>query len=437
MTIALVDGNNFYVSCERVFNPKLEGRPVVVLSNNDGCAVARSAEVKALGVKMGTPWFQMKDLARQHGIVALSSNYALYADMSNRMMSVLAQYSPDQEIYSIDECFLGLDGFSHLDLVRYGQAMRQKVRQWVGIPVCVGIAETKTLAKLANHCAKKGFAGEDGVCDFGRLSNGELSRLFAGIDVGEVWGVGRQLTRKLGDMGIATVEEFRTADAKTLRDRFSVLLERTMAELNGTSCIEIEHDVPNKQQIMSSRSFGQYVYDLAPLNEAVASYIAIAAEKLRRQGSLAGMVQVYIRTNPHKENAPQYQKGLTIPLPEATDDTLRLTRAALWGLKRIYQPGYAYQKAGVALLSLTDASTAQMGLFSKTKDNTKLMGVMDRINGIWGRGTLRSAAEGVQKDWKMKRERMSPGYTTDWEQVPFVSSFDRPRTKMIKPLSGL
>lgn len=418
MPIALVDGNNFYVSCERVFNPKLEGRPVVVLSNNDGCAVARSAEVKALGVKMGAPWFQMRDLARQHGIVAMSSNYALYADMSNRMMAILAQYSPDQEIYSIDECFLGLDGFDHVDLVEYGKAMRRQVKQWVGIPVCVGIAATKTLAKLANYCAKKGLAGGDGVCDFGRMSEMELSRLFSAIEVGEVWGIGRQLTRKLGDMGIVTVEGLRTADAKTLRDRFSVVVERTVAELNGVPCIEIEHDVPNKQQIMSSRSFGNYVYDLAPLREAVASYIAIAAEKLRNQGSLAGMVQVYIRTNPHKENAPQYQKGLTIPLPEATDDTLRLTRAALWGLRRIYRHGYAYQKAGVVLLNLTDAAMAQMSLFSKASDNTRLMQVMDRINAIWGRGTLRSAAEGIQKNWKMKRERMSPCYTTRWEQVP-------------------
>lgn len=367
---------------------------------------------------MGTPWFQMKDLARKHGIVAMSSNYALYADMSNRMMAILGKYSPDQEIYSIDECFLGLDGFEHFDLVEYGKTMRRQVRQWVGIPVCVGIAETKTLAKLANHCAKKGLAGEEGVCDFGRMTLGDLARLFAGIEVSEVWGVGRQLTRKLGDMGIATVEDLRTADAKTLRDRFSVVLERTVAELNGTSCIEIEHDVPNKQQIMSSRSFGQYVYDLELLKEAVASYIAIAAEKLRAQGSLAGMVQVYIRTNPHKESAPQYQRGLTIPLPEATDDTLRLTRAALWGLRRIYRPGFAYQKAGVALMNLTDAATAQMSLFSRNKDNTRLMQVMDRINGIWGRGTLRSAAEGIHKNWKMKRERMSPCYTTCWEQVP-------------------
>jgi DNA polymerase V len=418
---ALVDGNNFYVSCERVFNPKLEGRPVVVLSNNDGCAVARSAEVKALGVKMGTPWFQMRDLARKHGIVVLSSNYELYADLSNRMMSVLAQYSPDQEIYSIDECFLGLSGFEHYDLITYGQEIREKVKQWVGIPVCVGFASTKTLAKLANHCAKKGHAGVEGVCDFGRMSDGELSRLFSTIAVGEIWGIGRQLSRQLIDRGIATVEALRSADAKTLRREFSVVLERIIAELNGIACMAMEETAPAKQQIMSSRSFGNYVYDLEPLGEAVASYIAIAAEKLRGQGSLAGMVQVYIRTNPHKANAPQYQRGLTIPLFEPTNDTLRLTKVAHWGLKRIYQPGFAYQKAGIALMNLRDAGNVQMNLFSRTKDNTRLMQVMDQINAVWGRGTLHSAAEGLQKDWKMKREKKSPGYTTCWDQLPVAS----------------
>ena len=372
---------------------------------------------------MGTPWFQMKDIARKHGILALSSNYALYADMSNRMMSVLAQYSPEQEIYSIDECFLGLDGFGQYDLIEYGREMRHRVKQWVGIPVCVGIAQTKTLAKLANHCAKKGLAEIDGVCDFGRISESELSALFSTIEVGEIWGVGRQLSRKLNERGISNVEALRKADAKTLRREFSVVMERTVTELNGTPCIELEEVAPNKQQIISSRSFGSYVYDLEPLGEAVASYIAIAAEKLRSQGSLAGMVQVYVRTNPHKENAPQYQRGLTVPLSQASDDTLLLTRAALWGLKRIYRPGFgfAYQKAGVALLNLTDAATPQLEMFSATKDNTKLMQVMDRINAVWGRGTLRSAAEGIHKDWKMKREKMSPGYTTHWDQLPVVN----------------
>lgn len=418
MSLALVDGNNFYVSCERVFNPRLEGRPVVVLSNNDGCVVSRSAEAKRLGVKMGSPWFQMRDLARRHGIVALSSNYALYADMSSRMMAVLGQFSPEQEIYSIDECFLRMEAGWQGDPLACGGTIRRRVGQWVGIPVCVGIAETKTLAKLANHCAKKGLAGADGVCDFGRLPDAGRSDLFASLPAGEVWGVGPRLSRRLGEMGIATVEALRRADPKTLRREFSVTLERTILELNGTPCLDLEEIAPRRQQIISSRSFGAYVYDLAALEEAVASYIAIAAEKLRAQRSLAGMVQVYVRTNPFKEAHPQYQRGLAVPLPQASDDTLYLTRFALRALKRIYRPGFAYQKAGVALLDLVDARTPQMALFAGARDNTVLMRTMDRINGLWGRGTLRSAAEGIGKDWKMKRERMSPAYTTRWDQLP-------------------
>jgi DNA polymerase V len=417
---ALVDGNNFYVSCERVFNPQLRDKPVVVLSNNDGCVVARSNEVKALGVKMGTPWFQMKDLARQHGILALSSNYSLYADMSSRMMAVLGTYSPDQEVYSIDECFLGMQGFTHFDLVEHGQSIRRQVLQWIGIPVCVGYGETKTLAKLANHCAKKGLAGVEGVCDLTRLSRSERSRIFAALPVNEVWGVGRRLTEQLGARGITTVEQLRTADAETLRQAFSVVLEKTVRELNCTPCLDMETVAPNKQQILSSRSFGAYVYTLPELQEAVALYMSRAAEKLRRQGSMAGMVQVYIRTNPFKENAPQYQRGVNVPLTEATDDTLRLIRAAHWGLKRLYRSGYAYQKAGVVLLDLRPRSHAQMDLFSTLPNRHALMQVMDRINASFGRGTLRTAAEGIRPAWRMKRERMSPAYTTRWDQLAEV-----------------
>jgi DNA polymerase V len=417
---ALVDGNNFYVSCERVFNPQLRDKPVVVLSNNDGCVVARSNEVKALGVKMGTPWFQMKDLARQHGILALSSNYSLYADLSSRMMAVLGTYSPDQEVYSIDECFLGMKGFSHYDLVDHGQRIRRQVLQWVGIPVCVGYGETKTLAKLANHCAKKNLAGDNGVCDLTRLAPSERSHLFATVPVNEVWGVGRRLTEQLGQRGITTVEQLRTADAETLRQAFSVVLERTVRELNGIPCLDMESVAPNKQQILSSRSFGAYVYTLPELQEAVALYMSRAAEKLRRQGSLAGRVQVYIRTNPFKENAPQYQRGVNVPLTEATDDTLRLIRAAHWGLKRLYRSGYAYQKAGVALLDLRPRSHAQMDLFSTLPNRHALMQVMDRINASFGRGTLRTAAEGILPAWRMKRERMSPAYTTRWDRLAEV-----------------
>jgi DNA polymerase V len=414
---ALIDGNNFYVSCERVFNPALADTPVVVLSNNDGCVVARSNEVKALGVKMGVPWYQIRELAEKHGIRAFSSNYSLYADMSNRMMNVLAAYSPEQEVYSIDECFLGLNGFARRDLVEYAQRMRQQVRQWVGIPVCVGIAETKTLAKLANHCAKKNLAGEDGVCDLTRLDAAERARVFAALPVNEVWGVGRRLTEQLNQRGIQTVEDLRQANAETLRQAFSVVLERTVRELNGISCLSLEAVAPNKQQIISSRSFGAYVYDLPALAEAVAVYVGRAAEKLRRQGSLAGMLQVYIRTNPFKDNAPQYQRSLTIPLPEASDDTPRLIRAAHWGLRRIYKPGFAYQKAGIALLDLRPRAQAQRGLFSNNENRAELMQVMDRINATYGSGTLRSAAEGVRQGWKMKRERKSPAYTTQWNEL--------------------
>ena len=415
---ALIDANNFYVSCERVFNPALAQTPMVVLSNNDGCVVARSNEVKALGVKMGAPWFQLRELAEKHGIRAFSSNYSLYADMSNRMMNVLATYSPNQEVYSIDECFLGMAGFD--DLAARGQRMRGQIRQWLGLPVCVGFGATKTLAKLANHCAKKNLAGQDGVCNLGQLDAAERSRVFAALPVHEVWGVGGKLSEQLNQRGILTVEDLRRANPETLRQAFSVVLERTVRELNGVSCLNLEQLAPNKQQIMSSRSFGAYVYDLPTLAEAVATYMARAAEKLRRQASLAGMVQVYIRTNPFKANVPQYQRGLSIPLPEATDDTLRLIRAAHWGLKRIYQPGFAYQKAGVALLDLSPQAQAQMHLFSTSPDRAALMRVMDQINTAYGRGALRSAAEGVRQSWRMKRDRMSPAYTTRWDQLPVV-----------------
>ncbi|SDH76396.1 Y-family DNA polymerase [Propionivibrio dicarboxylicus] len=415
---ALVDGNNFYVSCERVFNPKLEGRPVVVLSNNDGCAVARSAEVKALGVKMGMPWFKMQDLARRHGIVALSSNYELYADLSSRMMSILGRYAPEQEIYSIDECFLGFDGFQRYDLMTYGHDMRQTVRQWVGIPVCVGFATTKTLAKLANHCAKKGLTGAEGVCDFTRLNEQEIQELFTRIPVGEVWGVGRKLAERLEERGIAHVDALRRSDAKVLRREFSVVLERTVAELNGVSCLGLDEIAPNKQQIMSSRSFGKYLHDLEPLEQAVASYMAIAAEKLRRQQSKAGLVQVYVRTNPFAEHLPQYQQGLSAPLPEPSDDTLRLIKVARWLLKKIYRPGYAYQKAGVVLMDLQETASLQRSLFAHNPDNERLMEVMDRVNAVWGRGTLRCATEGLQKEWSMKREKKSPNFTTRWDELP-------------------
>lgn len=427
MTVfALVDANNFYASCEKLFDPRLAGKPVVVLSNNDGCVVARSAEAKALGVPMGAPWHQLRELARREGIVARSSNYALYSDLSNRLVEVLGQFCPRVEVYSIDESFLDLEGFAVQDpegLTGYGQQIRRRIRDWLGLHVCVGLGPTKTLAKLANHCAKKGLAGADGVCDFGTMTDGELTSLFERIPVGEVWGVGRKIAARLEEIGIKTVRNLRDGGPDTIRALFSVVLERTVRELRGVSCLTLEEMVPAKQQIMSSRSFGQYVYELAELREAVASYMGKAAEKLRAQNSVAGAVQVHIRTNPFKAKEPQYQRTATVPLPSPTADTRELTRWALHLLDDMYKPGFAYQKAGVMLSELQPKGVVQGCLFSAPaadEQSDAVMRAMDAINAKWGRGTLRSSAEGVTKAWQMRRGNLSPAYTTSWEDVPCV-----------------
>lgn len=420
MPVALVDCNNFYVSCERVFNPKLEGKPVVVLSNNDGCAVARSNEVKALGVKMGEPWFKLEKLAKQHGIIALSSNYSLYGDLSARVMSILSTFSPKQEIYSIDECFLDLDGFAPETLDKYGQTIRTTIRRNVGIPVCVGIAKTKTLAKLANHCAKKGLAGRDLVCDFGRLSDGELSHLFASLPVGEIWGVGRKITERLLAMGIQTVEDLRIANPNNIRQQFSVVVERTVKELNGIPCIELEDVDTPRQQIMVSRSFGQEVSNFDDLAESVAYFSTSAAEKLRNDGSVAASLCVFIQTNPFKES-PQYQRSVVVPMSQPTDDTVKLVNAATRGLREIYRVGFGYKKSGVLLMALQPKGTSQAALFDDPAEqakSAKLMQVMDSINRRMGKGSLTIAASGTRQRWAMRRDRKSPNYTTEWGELP-------------------
>jgi len=425
--IALIDGNNFYVSCERVFQPELEGKPVVVLSNNDGCVVARSQEVRALGVPMGAPWFKLRDLAKQHGIIAKSSNYTLYADMSQRMHSVIGQFAPEQEIYSIDETFLDLTGFNR-DLVEYGLQIRQRVRQWTGIPVCVGIGSSKTLAKLANHSAKKVLVPDmaNGVVDFNQLSVSELNQLFSSIDVGEVWGVGRRNKERLYGLGIQTVKDLRDSSVSRIKKEFNVVLARTVAELNGESCLALEEVAPPKQQIVSSRSFGQPVYLLEDLNEAVVSYASRASEKLRKQHHVAGAIQVFLQTNPFKPEEPQYNNGVTVKLVKPTDNAFRLSEAALYGLKRIYKPGYAYKKAGVMLMSLCPADQVPADLFSgfdepETQRAKNLMATLDEINAKMGRGTVRSAGEGIQKPWAMRSGNKSRAFTTDWKQLAIVS----------------
>jgi DNA polymerase V len=424
--IALVDVNNFYVSCERVFRPDLEGKPIVVLSNNDGCVVARSAEVKALGVPMGLPWFQMKDLAREHKILAFSSNYTLYGDLSSRVMAVLGQFAPNQEIYSIDESFLDFTPQSHRDLTETGQAIRRRVKQWVGVPVSVGMAPTKTLAKLANHVAKK-RAGWNGVCDLGTLPGPDLEALLASIEVREVWGVGRKTAIKLAAQNIVTVADLKAADPRRIGERYSVVMERTVRELQGESCIDLEEDAPPKQQIIASRSFGAPVWTKAELAESIRAYMGRAAEKLRRQHSVAARVGVWLETNRHRLQDAQYHPSATLPLTAPSDDTAVLTKAAMTVLHHLYRDGFRYTKAGVMLLELADRDVEQGQLFTNaafgsSPERSALMATLDRINARWGKGTLGIGSAGLQQPrrWAMKRGTMTPAYTSDWDDLAIV-----------------
>lgn len=416
--IALVDCNNFYVSCERLFQPRLEGRPVVVLSNNDGCVVSRSQEVKDLGLKMAVPWFQIKDLARRHGIVALSSNYSLYADISNRVMALLSRFGAGQEVYSIDESFLELTGIPG-DHAQHARQIRAAVMRDIGIPVCVGIAATKTLAKLANHVAKKN-PGRGGVYDFNGMSAAELDSLLASIAVGETWGVGRRSADRLRELGIHSALELKRAAAKQLRAEFSVVVERIVAELNGVACLELEQLAAARQQIICSRSFGTLTSHLPDLEQAVVAYTTRAAEKLRQQRSLAGAIQVYVRTNPHREQDPQHHEALLLPLAEPGDDTRVLCRAALHGLRRLYRPGHAYQKAGVMLSGIIPAAARPRTLFDDVPGRERsqaLMTTLDRINRSMGSGTLRLLGEGNTQRWAMRRQNVSKRYTTEWDEL--------------------
>ncbi len=424
--LALIDANNFYASCEQVFDPALIGRPVVVLSNNDGCVVARSNEARALNIGMGVPLFKVRDIIRKNKVVTLSSNYTLYGDMSQRMMAIIGQYSPRQEIYSIDESFIDLAGFGEQDLRRYGQAIRRRVLNWTGLPTCVGIAPTKTLAKLANHCAKKRpqYAG---VCDWSTLPAAQRAAVLATLPAGEVWGIGHRWGLKLLAMGIRTAHDLAEADASLLRSRFGVVMERTVRELRGVSCQPLEDIAPDKQQIVSSRSFGKPVTALHELEEAVTQYVCRAAEKLRRQHGVCATLQVFLQTNSFNAHVPQDHPVVTVKLGAPTDDSLRFTTAALSGLRRIYKPGYRYVKAGVMLHDLRPQAIEQLQLFDTAGDGTaatakimvrsKLMHIMDRVNQGAGRGTLRLASAGTHNAWAMKREQMSPAYTTRWDEL--------------------
>lgn len=421
--IALVDVNNFYVSCEQVFNPKLRDKAVVVLSNNDCCAISRSDLAKLRGVKMGAPWFQIKDKFRNGEIIALSSNFCLYADMSNRVANTLALFSPRREVYSIDESFLDLSGFGSQDLTDYGKEIKRTILKWTGLPVCVGIASTKTLAKLANHCAKK-RPHYTGVCNFNAMTTQATDEILRSLSVNEVWGIGPQLTAKLGRIGINTALDLKQAHSRTMRDKFSIVMARTIAELNGVSCIELEEVAPPKQNIASTRSFGVPVTSMQGLSESVTLYTSRAAEKARKQQSHASSISVFIQTSPFA-HTPYYGNSLTVALPSPTNDTKQLVKAALWILRQLYKVGYSYQKAGVILNGLVPGAGIQRDLFSNAEDakynqSTKVMAVLDAINQRYGRQTLKLASEGFNAPWKMKQNLKSPSYTTNWNGLVHV-----------------
>lgn len=420
--IALIDGNSFYCSCEQVMRPAFEGRPLVVLSNNDGCAIARTSEAKALGIKMGAPWFQIQSLTHSHGLIALSANFALYGDFSQRMMNVIGQFSPRQDIYSIDESFLDLTGVSGSG-DELGQAIRQRVLKWVGLPTCVGIGPSRTLAKLANHLAKT-HRHFNGVCDLSALSAKDRLALLHDVPLKEVWGIGRRLLPQLQALQLHTAADLALADPRVLRDRFSIVLSKTAQELAGVSCLEWEDFPSPKQQIMCSRSFGQTIRTQEDLAQALATFTAMAAAKLRQQTSTTRAVFVFARTSFFR-NDPSYAGSTTHYLPYATSHTSTLTQAVWAALARIYKPGFNYVKAGVCLLEL-EANTAptQASLFEEPcptyQDRSHtLMQVMDQLNQRFGQNTLSLATHMHPESapWRMKQQRKTPAYTTNWADI--------------------
>jgi DNA polymerase V len=420
--IALCDVNNFYVSCERVFHPGLRHRPVIVLSNNDGCAVARSNEVKNLGIKMGAPLHQIQDLVRRHKIAVFSSNYVLYGDMSNRVDDIIGLYSDQVENYSIDESFIRFHGFEHLNLTRHCQQLVQQIDQWLGLPVCVGLAPSKTLAKIANHYAKK-LKVDGSVLNLSHEYH--IKQALEHLPVGEIWGVGRRISAQLNQMGIETALQLRDADRKTLRKRFSVNMERTIMELRGVSCIEFDADPEKKKEIVCTRSFGNKSEDYQLLKEAVAYHVSRGCVTLREQGSVAACLTVGIKTNPFSKNDRQYSNSITLQLPQPSDYTGHFLAAAAHGLRKIFRQGFQYKKVGIMLSGLSDKGSVQQDLFNPqpvSRKNDQLMQVMDRINDRYGKGKLRSGTEGFSKQWVMRSEKKSAAFTTRWEELITIKS---------------
>tara|TARA_B110000305_G_scaffold219542_1_gene260611 strand:+ start:1754 stop:3007 length:1254 start_codon:yes stop_codon:yes gene_type:complete len=411
--IALVDCNNFYASCERVFQPRLENKPIVVLSNNDGCVIARSNEAKALGIKMGAPAFKMKPVFDYHNVHVFSSNFALYGDLSNRVMQILSQESPAIEIYSIDEAFLDLKGIKKLN--KFSIDLRKKVGQWTGIPVSIGIAPTKTLAKVANRIAKK--HKKDGV--FLMKEPSTITHVLKHVAVDELWGVGRKYSKFLSQRGFQTAYDLVNASESWVRNNMTVNGLRMIKELKGISCLPLEYETQRKKNICNSRSFGMDVKKHHELEEAVASYASTCAMKLRKEKSLTSSILVFVKTNPFKDLNSQYNASQKIILDVPTNDSMEIISQALSVLKRIYKHGFNYKKAGVIVGDIISEDSRQLSLFTtqdifKTKN---IMNAMDHINQKMGRNKVRLAVQGFDRKWRLKQEKLSPCYTTRFTDV--------------------
>ena len=423
-TIALIDCNSFYASCERVFRPNLQGKPVVVLSNNDGCVVARSKEAKAVGVPMGAPAFKFRELFELNDVQVFSSNYALYGDISRRVFETLNEFSPDVEIYSIDEAFVDLTHLRTNNLKELGLKIRETILKWTGIPVSVGIAKTKVLAKVANELGKK-VERLGGVLDLTRLTRIEVDNYLEMISVEDIWGVGRQYGKFLRSMGIDNARKLKYIDTRMARKKMTVQGERLIRELNNISCIELQDSTNPKKCIASTRSFRYDVYNYEEISQAVAKYTARAAEKLRHDKSVANYIQVFILTNRFKTDKPQYCNNASAKLPYPTASTSTLIKSALYCLEHIYKKGYPYKKAGVFLVDIQPDKHIQYDMFFPQKELVRkeesiLMHCLDKINMIWGQSTLRMAAEGMDQKWYMRQDQKSQRYTTSWMELPIV-----------------
>lgn len=423
---ALVDCNNFYVSCERIFNPKLENKPVIVLSNNDGCCVARSNEAKKLGIKMGEPFFKVKELVAKNNIQVFSSNYELYGDVSNRVVQTLFTFTPDIEVYSIDEAFLNLKNLDIPDYYSKGLEIRERILKWVGVPVSVGIAPSKTLCKIANEIVKKN-KDYKGVMSLINKSEEEIDEVLKQIDVCDVWGIGRQYSKKLYEEKINTAYDFKYSNPKFIQKIMTINGLRTQEELKGISCIPIMQEIPDKKGICSSRSFGKYVTNFEEIREAVSSYTTTASEKLRNQNSKCYKITVFIRTNPFRKNDKQYANSKSYNFLESTSYTPDLIKAATYLLKQIYKEGYQYQKAGVFLTEIVPEEESQKTLFNmdlfqyKSPKKDFLIRKVDEINSNLGNNSIIFASSGIKKEWKMKTEKRSPRFTTNFNELLQVS----------------